>query len=81
MNMPLIPAFPEPTIQYRTILTERSPMKRKALVEAAYLDFFNHYLTVESFARDSGCTAEQAADLIAEGKHWNNLPKVTEVRA
>ena len=81
MNRPLTPAFPEPTIQYRTILTECNPLKRKALVEAAYLDFFNNYLTIEKFAEDSGCTVAQARLIISDGKHWNNLPKVEEVRA
>jgi len=66
---------------FTRIETTRSPIKRKALVEEAYLDYFNNYLTVRAFAIDYGCAEGEAMSIIEEGRHWNNLPKIEAIEA
>lgn len=58
-----------------TISAIRSPLARKAHVERAYLDYTNNYLSLGAFAEAYECTKEEARELIAEGRHWNSLPK------
>lgn len=66
---------------YNQIQQEKSPIKRKALTEQAYLIYFNDFLTVDCFAQWLGCTYGQALEVIGEGKHWNNLPKIVAIEA
>ena len=66
---------------YTRLMSEKSPIKRKALMEQAYLDYYNNYLTVRAFALDYGCAESEAINIIAEGKHWNHLPKIEGIVA
>lgn len=68
-------------MNYQQIQEEKSPIKRKALTEQAYLLYFNDFLTVKAFAEYMGCTYTQAVEIIEEGKKWNNLPKIVAVEA
>lgn len=66
---------------YNQIQSEKSPIKRKALTEQAYLTYVNDFLTVEAFAEYMGCTIAQAHSVIEEGRRWNNLPKIVAIEA
>jgi len=68
-------------MNYQQIQEEKSPIKRKALTEQAYLLYFNDFLTVGAFAEYIGCTYSQAVEIIEEGKLWNSLPKIVAVEA
>ena len=57
---------------------EKSPIKRKAIAKQAYLEYFNDYLTVEKYAEHNECDEKEASNIIAEGKHWNQLPTIEE---
>lgn len=56
-------------------------VKRKAYAEQAYLDYFNNFLTVKRFAEYMECTESQARELIKEGRHWHNLPKIEGIES
>ena len=60
---------------------ERSPIKRKAIAEEAYIFFFNDFLTREYFAEYHGVERSVSDKILDEGKHWNNLPKIEAVEA
>jgi hypothetical protein len=52
----IIPAFPPPN----------QPIK--PCLQAVYLDWVNHYLSIQRFARDYGITKGQAQQLISLGR-------------
>ena len=66
---------------YQDYAKQPSPIRRMALAEQAYIDYFNNYLTVALFAEAYECTKEEALDLINTGRHWNHLPKIEAVEA
>lgn len=68
-------------MNYKQIQSIRNPIRRKACVEQAYLDYFNNFLTVARFAEHYECSEDEARALIEEGRHWNHLPKVEAIEA
>ena len=59
----------------------KSPIRRKAVAEEAYIFFFNDFLTRERFAEYHGVSESVSNPIFAEGKHWNRLPKIEAVEA
>ena len=59
----------------------KSPVKRKAIAEEAYLFFFNDFLTIERFAEYHKSDIETVTQILKEGKHWNHLPKIEAITA
>ena len=59
----------------------RSPIRRKALAEQLYLEFFNDFLTISRFAEYYEADEAEICQALKEGKHWNNLPKIEAVTA
>lgn len=46
----------------------------RTYMRAAYLDYFNHYLTAEKFAEHNGLTLGQARALLAVAKDVHESP-------
>ena len=46
-------------------------MTANQLFRAAFLDFFNNYLTIEKYAEDNGISIEDATNLVDAGRKYH----------